>query len=161
MKRLGGSGMLKGMACCSVVPSAENMSFWNSSVGVVTVLSDGWSGIWFPAGAGDFLLLQNVGSSSRVYPGSFGIGSGALPRGKMARVRRWPMTSISAEAKNGWSHPPVVCLHGHCNWLWNVAIKKCKNWFSCVINDFYFMWAVWLWIIKVCWDYQEAACTYR
>ena len=66
--------------------------YHESSVGIVTRLRAGWTGLQFLAGQGIFSVVQNVEAGCRAHPASCWV-----PRGKAARVWNWP---FSAEGKN-------------------------------------------------------------
>jgi hypothetical protein len=59
-----------------------------------TGLWAGWSGVWIPAGAGNFALHHRVQTGSGAHPASYPMGTrGSFPGGKAAGAWRWPFTS--------------------------------------------------------------------
>jgi hypothetical protein len=60
-----------------------------------TGLRAGWSGVRFPAGAGNFSLHHHVQNCSGAHPASYPMGTrGSFTGVKAAGARSWPLTSI-------------------------------------------------------------------
>ena len=59
-----------------------------SSVGVVTSLRAGRSGVWIPAEASDLSLIHNMQNSSGADPASCSVGAGGYPRRERSRIMR-------------------------------------------------------------------------
>jgi hypothetical protein len=58
-------------------------------------LRAGWSGVWIPAGAGNFSLHHRVQTGSEAYPTSYPMSNrGSFPGGKAAGSWSWPLASI-------------------------------------------------------------------
>jgi hypothetical protein len=79
---------------------------WNSGG-----LRPGWSGVWDPAGAGNFSLHHLVQTDSGTHPASYPMFTrGSFPGGKAADHSAPPI----AEVKNAWSYTctPPIHLHG-------------------------------------------------
>ena len=83
----------------------------NSTVGIVTRLRAGRSGVPSPVGARYFSFIQNVWTDSGTQLSTYPMDTGVISQGKLA-VGRVKLSS-SAQIKNSWRYTsnPNICYH--------------------------------------------------
>jgi hypothetical protein len=80
-----------------IMCSCGHSNSQGSSVSIVTSygIDNQGSRVQFLVGAGNFSLCHCVQTSSGAHPASYPMGTwGSFPRGKVARVWSWPLTSF-------------------------------------------------------------------
>jgi hypothetical protein len=71
----------------------------DSTLSIMTKLQYEWYGVWIPARAPDFSLLQNVHTDPGTHPACYSAGTGA----KAAEAWSWPRSAYD-KFKNEWNY---------------------------------------------------------